>query len=91
MCHIHPILQVAVLRLLKQLSEVYSTMRITTLAELVPFMPFSEVEGVVVDAVKSDYLQVSRSAYSPQCLLSNLSTHQCIKKFTGASSPSCFG
>ncbi|KAF5827767.1 eukaryotic initiation factor [Dunaliella salina] len=50
--------QVAVLRLLKQLSEVYSTMRISTLAELVPFMPFSEVEGVVVDAVKSDYLQV---------------------------------
>lgn len=50
--------QVAVLRLLKQLSEVYSTMRISTLAELVPFMPFGDVEGVVVDAVKSDYLQV---------------------------------
>jgi len=47
-----------VLRLLKQLSEVYSTMRISTLAGLVPFMPFSEVEGVVVDAVKCDYLQV---------------------------------
>jgi translation initiation factor 3 subunit A len=49
---------VAVLRLLKQLSEVYSTMRISTLAELVPFMPFGDVESVVVDAVKSDYLQV---------------------------------
>lgn len=46
------------LRLLKQLSEVYSTMRISALAELVPFMPFSEVEAIVVDAVKSDYLQV---------------------------------
>ena len=52
-------MQVAVLRLLKQLSEVYSTMRISALAQLVPFMPFSDVEGIVVDAVKNNYLQVS--------------------------------
>eukprot|EP00775_Hariotina_reticulata_P001959 gene1959-2286_t len=50
--------QVAVLRLLKQLSEVYSTMHIKELAALVPFMSFGDVEAVVVDAVKYDYLQV---------------------------------
>ncbi len=50
--------QIAVLRLLKQLSEVYSTMQISALAELVPFASFSEVEAIIVDAVKYDYLQV---------------------------------
>lgn len=50
--------QIAVLRLLKQLSEVYSTMKISAVAELVPFATFSEVEAMVVDAVKYDYLQV---------------------------------
>ncbi|KAF6256090.1 eukaryotic translation initiation factor 3a [Scenedesmus sp. NREL 46B-D3] len=48
----------AVLRALKQLSEVYSTMTIAELAKLVPFMPFGDVEAVVVDAVKYDYLQM---------------------------------
>lgn len=50
--------QAAVLRLLKQLSEVYSVMRISELAALVPFYTFAEVEAVVVDAVKHDYLQM---------------------------------
>lgn len=50
--------QVALLRLLKQLSEVYSTMRVSALAELASFMPMSEVEAAVVDAVKNDFLQV---------------------------------
>jgi translation initiation factor 3 subunit A len=50
----------AVLRALKQLSEVYSTMTIAELAKLVPFMAFGDVEAVVVDAVKYDYLQVRR-------------------------------
>jgi translation initiation factor 3 subunit A len=50
--------QAAVLRLLKQLSEVYSSMHITEVARLVPFMSFGDVEAVVVDAVKYDYLQV---------------------------------
>jgi hypothetical protein len=52
-------LQVSVLRLLKQLSEVYSSLRISALEALVPYMPFSEVEAVLVDAVKCDYLHVS--------------------------------
>ncbi|GLC73813.1 hypothetical protein PLESTF_001423800 [Pleodorina starrii] len=50
--------QAAVLRLLKQLSEVYSVMRISELAAMVPFFTFAEVEAVVVDAVKYDYLQM---------------------------------
>ncbi len=35
-----------------------SVMRISELAALVPFYTFAEVEAVVVDAVKHDYLQV---------------------------------
>ncbi|KAG2498414.1 hypothetical protein HYH03_003672 [Edaphochlamys debaryana] len=50
--------QTAVLRLLKQLSEVYSVMRIDELGALVPFYSFAEVEAVVVDAVKYEYLQM---------------------------------
>lgn len=56
--YVNSLKQVALLRLLKQLSEVYSTMRVSSLAELVSFMPLGEVEAVVMDAVKNDYLQV---------------------------------
>ena len=50
--------QVAILRLLKQLSEVYSTLKISSLATLVPFATFGEIESVIVDAVRHNYLQV---------------------------------
>ena len=50
--------QVAVLRVLRQLSEVYSVMNISSLAALIPFMGFSEVEQLIVEAVKHGYLQV---------------------------------
>lgn len=50
--------RVAVLRLLQQLSHVYSVMKISALADLVPFMSFGEVEQIIVDAVKHDFLQV---------------------------------
>lgn len=56
--YVNSLKQVALLRLLKQLSEVYSTMRVSSLAELVSFMSLGEVEAVVMDAVKNDYLQV---------------------------------
>ena len=46
------------LRLLQQLSHVYSVMKIPALADLVPFMDFGEVEQIIVDAVKHDFLQV---------------------------------
>lgn len=55
--------RVAVLRLLQQLSHVYSVMKISALADLVPFMSFGEVEQIIVDAVKHDFLQV------PRCLV----------------------
>lgn len=50
--------QVAVLRLLQQLSQVYSVMRVASLAALVPFFTFGEVEQLIVDAVKHNYLHV---------------------------------
>ncbi|KAK9813797.1 hypothetical protein WJX73_010183 [Symbiochloris irregularis] len=52
-----PLQQVAVVRLMQQLSQVYSLMTIPALQALVPFMSFAEVEKVVVEAVKFDYLQ----------------------------------
>lgn len=48
----------AILRLLRQLSEAYSVMSVSSLAAMVPFASFGEVEAVVVEAVKYDYLQV---------------------------------
>lgn len=53
-----PAVQVAVLRLLQQLSQVYSVMRVASLAALVPFFTFGEVEQLIVDAVKHNYLHV---------------------------------
>ncbi|KAK9824579.1 hypothetical protein WJX72_011465 [[Myrmecia] bisecta] len=50
--------QVAVVRLLQQLGQVYSVMKVSALAALVPFLSFAEVEALIVDAVKYDYLQV---------------------------------
>lgn len=50
--------QVAVLRLLRQLQDVYSNMKISALAELVPFATLGEIETIIVDAVKFRYLQV---------------------------------
>ncbi len=46
------------LRLLQQLSQVYSAMRVASLAALVPFFSFGEVEQLIVDAVKHNYLHV---------------------------------
>ena len=50
--------QVAVLRMLKQLGQVYSVMKIDRLRKLVPFMDFGRVEAIIVDAVKNEYIQV---------------------------------
>ena len=63
MCTSEPLailaVQVAVLRLLQQLGQVYSVMKIDSLKALVPFMNFGEVEAVIVDAVKNEFIQVS--------------------------------
>ena len=50
--------QVAVLRVLGQLGQVYSCMRVRALADLVPFMTLAEVERLIVAAVKHGHLQV---------------------------------
>jgi len=76
--------QVAVLRLLQQLSQVYSVMRVSALADLVPFFSFGEVEQLIVDAVKHNYLhvraracsdglQLRRVARQPGCVVGSLS------------------
>ena len=65
--------QVAVLRAMQQLSEVYSVMTIASLSELVPFFGFSQVEQIIVEAVKQGYLQVrypaSLAVFSGKLLL----------------------
>lgn len=70
--------QVAVLRVLHQLSEVYSVMKISSLAELIPFLSFSEVEQLVVEAVKHSYLQVCSAFTSSLRKL-----HFCIRRNKG--------
>eukprot|EP00798_Chlamydomonas_sp_ICE-L_P024015 gene24015-9590_t len=50
--------QVAILRLMKQLGDVYSTLKVSSLASMVPFATFGEVEAIVVDAVRYNFLQV---------------------------------
>jgi translation initiation factor 3 subunit A len=58
--------QVAVLRMLKQLGQVYSVMKIERLRKLVPFMDFGRVEAIIVDAVKNDYIQACTTLTQPQ-------------------------
>ncbi len=48
----------AVLRLLQQLSQVYSVMKISALGDLVPFLSFGEVEQIIVEGVKHNFLKV---------------------------------
>ena len=52
---------------MQQLSEVYSVMTIASLSELVPFFGFSQVEQIIVEAVKQGYLQVQ--ACTTDCIL----------------------
>ncbi len=65
--YVKPIQQVAVLRLLQQLSQAYSSMRVSALAKMVPFMSFSEVELLIVDALKAGFLQVWQYHLVPAC------------------------
>ena len=72
-----PPLQVAVVRLLRQLSDVYSSLRIEEAGRLVPFYGFTEVEAVIVDAVKHDYLQVGGGGGGVVCVCLESSMPQC--------------
>ncbi|KAL8088616.1 eukaryotic translation initiation factor 3 subunit A-like isoform X2 [Apium graveolens] len=48
--------KLATLRLLQQVSHVYQTMKIESLAKMVPFFSFSAVEKLSVDAVKHNFV-----------------------------------
>ncbi|KAJ4849475.1 Eukaryotic translation initiation factor 3 subunit A [Turnera subulata] len=48
--------KLATLRLLRQVSQVYQTMKIGSLSEMIPFFNFSEVEKISVDAVNHKFI-----------------------------------
>lgn len=50
--------KLAALRLLKQVSEVYQTMKIDSLCKLIPFVEFSFLERIFMDAVKYNFLSM---------------------------------
>nr|GEX75108.1 eukaryotic translation initiation factor 3 subunit A-like [Tanacetum cinerariifolium] len=48
--------KVATLRVLQQVSNVYQTVKVETLTKMVPFFGFSDVERILVDAVKHNFI-----------------------------------
>ncbi|KAF7804556.1 Eukaryotic translation initiation factor 3 subunit A [Senna tora] len=50
--------KLATMRLLQQVSNVYQTMKIETLAGMIPFFDFSVVEKISVDAVKHKFVSM---------------------------------
>lgn len=50
---------VAVLKMLQQLSQIYSNISTHFLVELVPSMDFGEIESIIVNAVKNRYIKVN--------------------------------
>ena len=67
--HLEQLKCVAVLKMMRQLASAYSVMRVDAAAKLVPFMPFSEVETVLADAVKFGFVQVCCTELSAQACL----------------------
>ncbi|XP_010541009.1 PREDICTED: eukaryotic translation initiation factor 3 subunit A isoform X2 [Tarenaya hassleriana] len=47
--------KLATLRLLQQVSQIYQTIKIESLSQLIPFFDFSVVEKISVDAVKNNF------------------------------------
>lgn len=50
--------RIATLRLLKQMSQVYQTMKIEKLSQMIPFFDFLVVEKISVDAVKHSFISL---------------------------------
>ncbi|KAI3438410.1 hypothetical protein D9Q98_000841 [Chlorella vulgaris] len=48
---------VAVAKMVRQLSEVYSVVRVSTMSDLAPFIGFGQAEQMIVDAVRNGYFQ----------------------------------
>jgi translation initiation factor 3 subunit A len=51
--------KLCILRMLQQVSQVYTSMKMPHLIAMIPFGSFDETEKLIVDAVKFNYLQVS--------------------------------
>ncbi|GBG79223.1 hypothetical protein CBR_g29275 [Chara braunii] len=56
--YVEPIQRLTTLRLLQQVSQVYTTMKIRHLANMIPFGDFNYIEKLAMDAVKYNYVQV---------------------------------
>lgn len=59
--------KLSILRMLQQTSQVYTSMKMSHLQKMIPFLSFDEVEKLVVDAVKFNYLQI-KIDYQNQCV-----------------------
>ena len=51
--------QVAVVRMVQQLSQVYSKLHMSTLEGMVPFYSIHQTEKVIVEAIRHNFLHVS--------------------------------
>uniref|UniRef100_A0A2P2L6C7 Eukaryotic translation initiation factor 3 subunit A n=4 Tax=Rhizophora mucronata TaxID=61149 RepID=A0A2P2L6C7_RHIMU len=63
--------KLATLRLLQQLSQVYQTMTIGSLSQMIPFFDFSTVEKISVDAVKYNFIAMKVDHMKKKILFAN--------------------
>ncbi|KAH1083673.1 hypothetical protein J1N35_023434 [Gossypium stocksii] len=64
--------RLATLRLLKQVSQLYQTMKIESLSQMIPFFEFSMVEKISVDAVKHNFIAMKVDHMKGTVLFGNL-------------------
>ncbi|EXC11331.1 Eukaryotic translation initiation factor 3 subunit A [Morus notabilis] len=64
--------KLATLRLLQQVSQVYQTMKIECLSQMIPFYDFSVVEKISVDAVKHNFIAMKVDHMKGVVLFGNL-------------------
>ena len=64
----------AVVRMLQQSSQVFQTMKLKTLQKNVPFLEFSQVERILVDATKGGAVSVRPRPPEPVCAIRGRST-----------------
>jgi translation initiation factor 3 subunit A len=60
--------KLCIVRMLQQVSQVYTSMRMPHLIAMIPFGSFDETEKLIVDAVKFNYLQV-KIDYQNACVI----------------------
>ncbi|TYJ23943.1 hypothetical protein E1A91_A08G227200v1 [Gossypium mustelinum] len=64
--------RLATLRLLKQVSQLYQTMKIESLSQMIPFFEFSMVEKISVDAVKHNFIAMKVDHMKGAVLFGNM-------------------